>query len=252
MTEFTLSLAGVPIRVSALYPTTKRFCKDYLSKESPALSISLSQEDIEEEQRRSELQDVLDGVPKRSFSDAYLETLALYRKLATPLLEHNILIFHGAAVVADGYVYLFTAPSGTGKTTHVRIWLDQIPSTYVLNGDKPLLKITNDGVWVCGTPWQGKENMGRNEIAPLKAICILERGESNQIKAVSFSEALNVLTQQVYKPKDTILLLETLKLIGRLSQTNLFHLQCNMKSEAAWVSYHGMVGHSLLTTYDCH
>ena len=80
MTEFTLSLAGVPIRVSALYPTTKRFCKDYLSKESPALSISLSQEDIEEERRRSELQDVLDGVPKRSFSDAYLETLALYRK----------------------------------------------------------------------------------------------------------------------------------------------------------------------------
>lgn len=240
MTEFTLSLAGVPIRVSALYPTTKQFCKDYLSKESPALSITLSQEDIDEERRRSELQDMLDGIPKRSFSDAYLETLALYRKLAAPLLERNILIFHGAAVVADGRVYLFTAPSGTGKTTHVRLWLDQIPGTYVLNGDKPLLKITDDEVRVCGTPWQGKENMGRNEILPLKAICLLERGESNQIKEVGFPEALKVLTQQVYKPSDTALLLKTLKLIGRLSQINMYRLQCNMDKEAAWVSYRGM------------
>lgn len=240
MTEFTISLAGVPIRVSTLYPTTKQFCKDYLSKEAPALSIALSQEDIEEERRRSELQDLRDGIPRRSFSDSYLETLALYRKLTTPLLERDILVFHGAAAVADGCVYLFTAPSGTGKTTHVRLWLDQIPGTYVLNGDKPLLKITDNGVWVCGTPWQGKENMGRNEILPLKAICILERGDSNQISAVSFPEALRVLTQQVYRPADTVLLLKTLELMGKMSRANLFRLRCNMEKEAAWVSYRGM------------
>ena len=237
---YALSLAGVPIHVSALYPTTKRFCKDYLSKNTPALSITLTQEDIEAERRRSELQDITDGVPKRSFLDSYLETLALYRKLTTPLLERDILVFHGAAVVADGWVYLFTAPSGTGKTTHVRLWLDQIPGAYVLNGDKPLLKFTDKGVWVCGTPWQGKENMGRNEILPLKAICILERGDSNQISAVGFPEALSVLTQQVYRPADPVLLLKTLKLMGKLSHTNLFQLRCNMEKEAAWVSYQGM------------
>lgn len=240
MTEFTLSLAGVPIRVSALYPTTKRFCNDYLSKENPVLSVTLTQEDIEAERQRSELQDMTEGIPKRSFSDSYLETLALYRKLTTPLLERDILVFHGAAVVSDGWVYLFTAPSGTGKTTHVRLWLDQIPGTYVLNGDKPLLKIKDNGVWVCSTPWQGKENMGRNEILPLKAICILERGNSNQISTVSFPEALRELIQQVYRPADPILLLKSLELMGKMSHVNLFLLRCNMEKEAAWVSYREM------------
>ena len=240
-TNFTISLAGVPIAVSALYPSTERFCRDYLTREDPVCSLALTAQDIVHERQRSAQQDEREGLPPRSFSDAYLETLALYRKLALPLLERDTVIFHGSVLAVDGRAYLFTAPSGTGKTTHTRLWLDQIPGAVVLNGDKPLLRITEGEVLACGTPWQGKENYGCNLNLPLKAVCILTRAQENHIEPVTMSQALGTLIQQTHRPEGTQALLKTLELVGRLgSQVKLYRLGCNMDPGAAWVSYEGM------------
>ena len=243
MTEFTISLAGYPIRVEALFESTKRYCKAYLTGEEPQVSVCVTEEDIAAEHEKARLENELEGLAPHRYSDAYLETLALYRKITAALLAHDILLFHGSVMGYAGKAYLFTAPSGTGKTTHSRLWLSEIPGSYVLNGDKPLLRIEGARVLACGTPWQGKEKLGRNETLPLAAICVLRRDSANHIRPLTPHDALPVLIGQSNRPREAEALLKTLSLIDRLSRlTALYELGCNMEPEAAHVSFDAMVG----------
>lgn len=178
----------------------------------------------------------------REHADPYLETLAVYRKLAQLLVQDDILLMHGAVVAVDGQAYLFTAKSGTGKTTHTRLWMRQFGDRAVMvNGDKPLLHITSEGVTVYGTPWDGKEHLSTNTSCPLKALCILTRSETNHIERISKKEALPMLCQQSYRPCSPIGAQKMLALVDRLgSSVPLYRLGCNMEPEAALVAYHGM------------
>ncbi len=241
MVRFTITLAGISADVHALYSSTKIFCQDYLTNNVPQFSVTITQQDIDYERNKSEKENNLTGNPIHHYKDSYLETLAVYRKLVEKLLYYNIILFHGAVLTMNEMAYLFTAPSGTGKTTHIHLWKQIFgDSVSILNGDKPLLKITQDGVFACGTPWQGKENEGENKIVPLKSICILERSETNQLESLTFNQALPVLLQQTYRPRQTQALIETMKLIKDLQQVKLYRLGCNMNPEAAEVAYVGM------------
>jgi hypothetical protein len=197
--------------------------------------VRILQSDIEFERGKSA------SVTVCKFSDAYLETLAVYRKIVERLLDYDVLLFHGSAVAVDGQAYLFAATSGTGKTTHTNLWTKNIPKAYVVNGDKPLLKINDDGVTVYGTPWQGKENYGRNISVPLKAVCQLERSDTNHIEPITIKESLPMLFQQSYRPNDIDSMNKTIELINKLGMnTKLYRLGCNMQDEAAFVAYEGM------------
>ena len=142
----------------------------------------------------------------------------------------------------DGQAYLFTAKSGTGKTTHTRLWLKQFGARAVMvNGDKPLIHITRECATVYGTPWDGKEHLSRNMSCPLKAVCILTRSKTNHIERISPKEALMMLCQQSYRPAQPAALRKTLALVDLLSSSvPLYRLGCNMEPEAALVAYHGM------------
>ena len=240
MATFTISLAGVSIGVSAIYPATEHFCREYITSAPPQISVMLDRVDIDGERARSARQDALQGIPVRAFSDAYLETLALYRKIAARLLDFNSLVMHGTAVAIDDRAFLFTAPSGTGKTTHAGFWLDRIPGASVLNGDKPLLKITEEEILLCGTPWQGKENLGYNRIVPLAAICILERDRQNHIERISFADALDTLVRQIHKPETPGAVRKILLLLNRFQKVRIYRMGCNMDPSAAEMSYAAM------------
>lgn len=243
MTAFTISVAGFPIHIEALYESTMRYCQGYLCEEEPVLSVRVDQHDLDRERMKSDQERELEGLAPCSVSDAYLETLAVYRKIAAALLERDVLLFHGSAMAYQGKAYLFTAASGTGKTTHSRLWLSQIPGTYVLNGDKPLLRIEEDRVLACGTPWQGKEHYGTNEILTLEAVCILTRDSTNHIEPLSFHDAFPTLIAQSNRPPEPKALLHTLSLTERLGKlTRLYRLGCNMEPEAALISFHAMCG----------
>lgn len=243
MTAFTISVAGFPIRIEALYESTRRFCRDYLCEQTPVLSVHIEQSDLDRERVKSDREHELEGLAPHSFSDAYLETLAVYRKIAAALLEKDVLLFHGSVMAYEGKAYLFTAASGTGKTTHCRLWLSQIPGTYVLNGDKPLLRFEKDRVLACGTPWQGKEQYGRNEMLPLEAVCLLTRDSANHIEPLPFHDAFPTLLAQINRSAEPEALLRTLRLTERLGKlTRLYRLGCNMEPEAALVSFHAMCG----------
>lgn len=240
--SFRIALAGQVIGVSALYEQTRTFCKNYLTDAPASFEVAVTPADIAYERQRSARADELEGAAVREHADPYLETLAVYRKLAQLLVQDDILLMHGAVVAVDGQAYLFTAKSGTGKTTHTRLWMRQFGDRAVMvNGDKPLLHITSEGVTVYGTPWDGKEHLSTNTSCPLKALCILTRSKTNHIERISKKEALPMLCQQSYRPCSPIGAQKTLALVDRLgSSVPLYRLGCNMEPEAALVAYHGM------------
>lgn len=143
---------------------------------------------------------------------------------------------HGAVLSVNGSGIMFAAPSGTGKTTHVNLWLSQFQDCHVINGDKPLIDITREPV-AFGTPWCGKEHMGCNEAVPLKAICLLERGNTNCLEKLSPARVLQRLLRQVYMPSGSQRMEQTLRLFNRLcSCVPIYRLQCNMDPAAAAVA----------------
>lgn len=244
MRNFTISLADFCVEINSIFETTRTFCRDYLCEGTPEFSVTISPEDITFEREKSAKEDLLEGIPVRQFSDEYLETLAVYRKICAKLLERETLLFHGSAIAVDDVAYLFTAKSGTGKSTHTALWRQVFNDRAVMiNDDKPLLKLTSDGVLVCGTPWNGKHGLGCNKMVPLKAICILERAEQNTIAPVDAAEALPMLLQQSFRtgtPNGTVLLFDILDKLTKRVQ--LYRLGCNMDPQAAIVAYEGMKG----------
>ena len=239
--QFKIKIADVTIGINSLYDEVYNMCSDYLSDESEAFGISISQADIDFEREKSNREAAYEGLPIGDYSDAYLETLAVYRKIAVKLLDYNVLLMHGSVVCADGFAYLFSAPSGTGKTTHSRLWIENIDGAFILNGDKPLIRITDDGCTVYGTPWSGKEGINRNASAPLKAICFLQRSAENGIAELKFSEVYPAVFQQVYRPTEPENMLKTINLIKKLGAATRFYLlSCNMEPDAAITAYNGM------------
>lgn len=233
--------AGLTIRVTSLYEEVHRLCTEYLVPDHTVdFAVRTTAADIDFERENSAAKDAAEGIPLRRFSDPYLETLAVYRKIAERIPAYDTFLFHGSAVAVDGAAYLFTAKSGTGKSTHTRLWREFLGERAVMvNDDKPLIRVTDGKSIIYGTPWDGKHHLSRNVAVPLKAICILERAEENHIEQVTRSEVLPMLIQQAYRPSDPISLANTLTLIERLN-VGFYRLSCNMDISAAELSYHTM------------
>lgn len=235
-------IADTVVEIRSLYSMVQELCVDYRWEERAELVIEICQGDIDFEREKSAREDAFEGIPTRHFSDAYLETLAVYRKLVTALLDRNILLFHGSALAVDGEAYIFTAKSGTGKSTHARLWRETFGDRVTMvNDDKPLIRVENGQAVVYGTPWDGKHRLSTNISLPVKAICILERSETNQISPITGMQGLTMLFQQTYRPEEEASMQKTMELISEMSMAvKLYRLGCNMEPEAATVSYEGM------------
>ena len=244
MNEFVIEIAGCPIGVAAIYESTREFCGAYLSEKTPKFSVALTREDIELEREISAREDQLEGRRVQNYSNEYLETIALQRKIARRLISDDVLLFHGSTIAVDGACYLFTAKSGTGKSTHVRLWRELLGRQAVMvNDDKPFLHVGKDAVTAFGTPWNGKHHLGNNIAVPLKAICILERGEENSIQPIEAKDALPILFQQSHRPADSKLMGKYLELLDGLANgVTFYRLQCNIDPQAAVLAYQTMSG----------
>lgn len=124
MNAFKIRLADKVIAVSALHGYIADYCRGYISDDTPDFAVQITQSDIDYEREKSRREDIKEGIPIRNFSDEYLETLAVYRKIAEKMIDYDTILFHGSVIAIDGIGYLFTAKSGTGKSTHTRLWRD--------------------------------------------------------------------------------------------------------------------------------
>ena len=242
MREFRISLAGQCVGICSIYDEVYHLCRDYLSDETEvAFGVETRPEDISFEQEKSLREAALEGKPAVLYPESYLETLAVYRKIALGMLKYDTWLMHGSAIAVENEAFLFTAASGTGKTTHTRLWLEQIPGAYIVNGDKPLLRMRDGICEACGTPWSGKENMNRNAMVPLRAICFLNRAAENRIEEIPFRDAAPLLLQQSYRTADSLIMQRTMQLVKELGEhVRFYRLFCNMEPEAALVSWNGM------------
>lgn len=167
------------------------------------------------------------------------------RQFYTELLRFDGMMLHSSCVVVDNRAYLFTATSGTGKSTHTKLWLEKFGDrAFILNDDKPALRF-EDGVWYAyGTPWSGKHDISRNIRVPVAGIAVLERGITNEISPFSGLNAISFIMNQIVRPKEAIYRICVLEIMDKLMQhVPVWKLKCNMDPEAADVSYNAMQGY---------
>lgn len=178
------------------------------------------------------------------FSDEFLEFNALLGLLGEELLAWSTLLFHASAVAMDGKAYLFTAKSGTGKSTHAQYWKECFGERVkIINDDTPFLRIQDGEVTAYGSPWCGKHRRNVNMSAPVEAICLIEQSEKNYIEPLSVREAFPILYRQTRQVKDCLGRQKELALLDMLSKSvRLYRLGVNMSMEAAMVAYEGMNG----------
>ena len=232
MNSFWLSASGLTLEIQHRYKAAYRFCEGYRvdaalpegggTNAEPAVHadavISVTEDEIAAEQRRAEA----DG---QNFSAGYCEITAIFRKIAEFLPRTGRFLMHGSAVALDGEAYIFTAPSGTGKSTHTSFWRSEFGERAVMvNDDKPFIRIDGGKAFVSGNPWN-----------------VLSRGAENTVRPLDPAEAFPTLLRQVYRPADPQMLAATLDMLDALEHgVKLYGMECNLDPGAARVAYENM------------
>ena len=224
-----ISVAGLNIGIDNKYDFIKNLASDYtVSSEKIDFTVSCDESDIAAEAEMSE----------GEYPLGYLESIAVYRKIAERLPEYGAFVFHGAVLAFGGNAYAFTARSGVGKTTHIGLWLKEFGSeVHILNGDKPIIRMIDGIPYACGTPWRGKENFGVPEMLPLKAVSFIGRAAENSAREISVGDALMRFVSQIYVPRSEKTAPLALMTANRvISSVGLFELFVNMDASAAHVA----------------
>ena len=215
-----VGIAGLTIGIEHRYPRLPKQCAAYLATGAPDFTVSVTEEMIECERTRAQ-------TPPDGVTPGYLESLAAAREIAHRLPAYGAFLFHAAVIEYRGEAVAFTAPSGTGKSTHVKNWRLAFGSDVdIVNGDKPILRFAPDGTLTAyGSPWSGKEGWSRNVGRKLKAVVFLERGKENGIVRLTPKDAALPLMNQILLESDPETVSETLSLADRMLGTvELFRL----------------------------
>lgn len=170
----------------------------------------------------------------------YLESGRIYH---SALLRFDGLYLHASAVEYQGKAYLFSAPSGTGKSTHTRLWQACLgEQARVFNDDKPTLRRLDNTWYAYGTPWCGKDHININMKVPVAGICFLKQGPQNRIRRLSSQEAVNrIISQTIRKFRTEARLDLLLRHLDKLvREIPVFELENLPVPEAAMLSYETM------------
>ena len=242
MANFLLKIAGHTAAVTSLFESTPQYFRAYLTQDMQEFSVSVSREAIAFEQADLLEEAYRDGFKPRVFTDPFLERAAIQRAFAEYLFDLDILLLHGSAVAVDGQGYLFTAHSGTGKSTHTRLWRQVFGERAVMvNDDKPFVQLTKDGVALHGSPWSGKHGLDTNVCVPLRGICLLERDTENRIQPIRPEEIRSMLQKQCYCPQNVQKEAAFLALTKALVQSvPVWRMSCTKDPAAAQMAYDAM------------
>jgi len=156
-------------------------------------------------------------------------------------LDYNRMVIHGAALSYKNDAYLFIAPSGVGKTTHIKLWKKHLENEVtIINGDKPMLEFSND-IIVHGTPWNGKENLGSNVSYPLKAIIVLKQASKNSITKLNTNDSIMNIMPQCFYAFDKEYASKVVSYIEKLiNEIPIYQLECDMSDDAFKVCFESL------------
>lgn len=149
------------------------------------------------------------------------------------VIKNRGLSVHSSSISYKDNGIIFSAPSGTGKSTHTRLWQKNYEGTKIINDDMPVLRVIDGKFHLCGVPWSGKTERNINENVPLKAVVFLERGEKNEIEEISVAESVFLLLKQTTMPPYKELAKEVMNNVKNLVENIPFYrLKCTISDEA--------------------
>lgn len=161
------------------------------------------------------------------------------------LLDFDGFVLHASAISFEGKAYLFSAPCGTGKSTHVRQWQKHfgIDNVVIINDDKPAIRLNNNQFYVHGTPWSGKSPYNTNIKVPLQAICFLEQSTQNWIEKIDNKTTIRLIFNQTLRPHQMRHMDKLLSLMDKLiQQIPVYKMGCNISEESVIMACQEMSG----------
>lgn len=161
------------------------------------------------------------------------------------IINYDGIMLHASAVAVDGCAYLFSAPSGMGKSTHTQMWQKLLgkENAVIINDDKPVIRKIDGIYYAFGTPFSGKHDISKNIGFPVKGICFVLRGDKNIIKRLGTKDAVTPFLNQTIKPltmEGYDKMLDTVD--DLISSTSCYILHCRADVEAAEIAYNAMKG----------
>lgn len=228
----TFSIAKLKVQLDArgqlLYDRTRAYLTEPC--DAPDMVLALPEAFFEEKHRR---------YPQLTLDECrYVWTgEAFYAKL----LRYSGLLMHASCVEKDGFAYLFSAKSGTGKSTHTALWQRLFPNTRIINDDKPALRNIDGRFFACGTPFSGKYDISENVQVPVRALVFLQRGAENRIEPIPPAQAIPLFLSQTLRPPVPDAMTQMLDTLGALLRAvPSFLLTCNMDLSAAQTAFDGI------------
>ena len=227
-------IAGCIVEYEPIYPLLKNQMEAYrIDEQKIDMKLTITKEFCEIKQQEN---------PHLTLEQC--EYIYAGSQFYNKLINLGGFLLHASAVVVDNKAYLFSADSGTGKSTHTKLWQKCFgDKALIINDDKPAIKIENGICYAYGTPFSGKTDENLNMRVPLQAICFLERGKDNSIDLIPTKDALPLILKQTIFPKkqDTINhFFDMLDVV--LTKTPIYQMKCNISKEAALMAYDKMIG----------
>ena len=235
--SFNIEIANTIFKVYPVSDELMTFCHDYLSNKTEEFVVTMHEKDLEfEKEKYYERYGYINAI-----NNIY-EQNALLRYVSDILFIHkNIILFHGSSFLFNNRAYIVTGTSGTGKTTHSKMWADKFKDVQMINDDKPFIDFNNN-LTVYSSPWRGKENIGNNISAQLDSIICLKQSNNNETFKMSYSEKWKFLVNQFYIPGNNENFPKFLNLLDQLiEKTNIIGLRCNKEIEAVDVLYKALM-----------
>ena len=208
---YRLRLADIEFNYRFRFRNTYRFFLPFLIEyNTESFDLETTEEDIVRWNRLLSF----------DYKPEFLEQRIMVLKLSGYLCSRGACVIHACAVIRGGYAWLFAAPSGTGKTTLFRNWKAVFgENVRILCGDMPFVgRSTSGDICVYPTPWNGKENYGSLEKAPLGGILLLSQGNMNEMKRLKPAEAAASVYSHWLCTSDSV---DTVRNLSRLEETVL-------------------------------
>lgn len=227
------SIAGLTVKYEPRYERLRLRSMKYMAEnqsQKPDIEIYVSEEEIDAHLQKYEV--------GRELAEYVLMGVAFYKAV----LDFDAFFLHSSAVCVEGLGYAFTGHCGAGKSTHSALWREYFKEKAVpVNDDKPVIRLIDGKICVCGTPFSGKYDINSNTIVPLKGICVMVQSAENSIEKLSVSKAMSVIMEQTLRPEEPLKMIKLLELLdSTLSKVPVYSLSCRIDKEAVELSYNTM------------
>lgn len=220
------------VEICELIPQTLIRLSEYKCTDNvlPEISISVTQEELLKE-KENDFQK----------SDSYCEMVCIFRHITEEIVDFNGIFVHSSVVKMDDKGFMFLGRSGAGKSTHSIGWLKTFKDAEVINGDKPILRFFDDGIYAYGSPWCGIEGLHKNTKVKLHSAAFVEKAKENKIYSVGDKEVFSKMLNQTVVPKTPKRRIKHFELLDRLIKELPFYvLECDVSKEAVLTAYEKM------------